>query len=373
MKIIRSMFLGIIALLLGFVVLVWTVMKVAPSFGGDLTQNQKTQFEQLSNFDQGKFRNRQDVPKQPGFKKTMELAYKFFTTRVANGRPSQTLPQDKHTKESLTAFAETRLIWMGHSTFLLQHQGKNILIDPMFGPVPAPFTWLGEKRFSDTLPLSIADLPPIDVVLISHDHYDHLDYTSIQALHPKVKQFFVPLGVENHLLRWGVPQEKISSLNWWDHIKAAGFDFVCTPAQHFSGRKMSNSQETLWASWVIQADSLSLYFSGDSGYDRHFKTIGEKYGPFDMALLECGQYNPMWADIHMFPEETAQAGIDLNAHKIMPIHWGAFKLAMHAWDDPVRRVVKAAKEKQITIEVPQIGATIRLDTIANPLQYWWEK
>ena len=134
---------------------------------------------------------------------------------------------------------------------------------------------------------------------------------------------------------------------------------------------MSNSQETLWASWVIKADNLSLYFSGDSGYDSHFKAIGEKYGPFDLALLECGQYNPMWADIHMFPEETAQAGIDLNAKKIIPIHWGAFKLAMHAWDEPVQRVVKAANEKQIAIEVPVIGASILQDTDAKPLAFWW--
>ena len=365
------MLIGTLSLPIGCIALVWIVMQVAPSFGGDLTSNQKSLFEQLENFNQGKFRNRQDVPKQPGFKKTLELAYKFFTTRVINGRPSQNLPLVTHTKQALITFDKTRLIWLGHSTFLLQHLGKNILIDPMFGPVPAPFTWLGDKRFSETLPFTIADLPHIDAVLISHDHYDHLDYKSIQELHPKVKYFFVPLGVENHLLRWGVPQEKISTLNWWEKTNSAGFEFVCTPAQHFSGRKMSNSQETLWASWVIKADNLSLYFSGDSGYDSHFKAIGEKYGPFDLALLECGQYNPMWADIHMFPEETAQAGIDLNAKKIIPIHWGAFKLAMHAWDEPVQRVVKAANEKQIAIEVPVIGASILQDTDAKPLDFWW--
>ena len=209
MKILRTMFIGIGALLGGFVLLVWVVMSVAPSFGGDLSQDQKRAFESLENFDQGKFRNRQEVPKQPGVKKTLELAYKFFTTRVVNGRPSKTLPIETYTKEALASFADTRLIWMGHSTFLLQHQGKNILLDPMFGPVPAPFTWLGDRRFSTTLPFSISDLPPIDAVLISHDHYDHLDYTSIQELHPKVKHFFVPLGVDNHLLRWGVPEKKL--------------------------------------------------------------------------------------------------------------------------------------------------------------------
>ena len=372
MKILRTMFIGIGALLGGFVLLVWVVMSVAPSFGGDLSQDQKRAFESLENFDQGKFRNRQEVPKQPGVKKTLELAYKFFTTRVVNGRPSKTLPIETYTKEALASFADTRLIWMGHSTFLLQHQGKNILLDPMFGPVPAPFTWLGDRRFSTTLPFSISDLPPIDAVLISHDHYDHLDYTSIQELHPKVKHFFVPLGVDNHLLRWGVPEKKIETLNWWEKTTSAGFEFVCTPAQHFSGRKMSNSQETLWASWVIKADNLSLFFSGDSGYDHHFKTIGEKFGPFDLALLECGQYNPMWADIHMFPEETAQAGIDLNAQKLMPIHWGAFKLAMHSWDDPVKRFVAEAQRKNIPIQVPTIGEAISITPETKTLEAWWE-
>ena len=368
LRLVLAVFLSLILLLL---VAYAVVIQYAPSFGGDLTAQQKKEFEHLQNFDQGKFRNAKDVPKPLTFKETLKLGYAFFTTKVENARPRKALPLQPVSAAELTNNTETRLIWFGHSSFLLQHSGKNILLDPMFGEVPAPFPWLGEKRFSDELPIAVEDLPPIDVVVISHDHYDHLDYTSIQKLLPKVKQFVVPLGIDRHLLRWGVPLEKITTRNWWESLHTQGFDFICTPAQHFSGRKFSNSQETLWASWVIKSDSLALYFSGDSGYEKHFAKIGEKYGPFDVALVECGQYNTRWADIHMFPEETVRAGKDLRAKKIIPIHWGAFKLAMHPWNEPVIRAVNAAKKENMKIEVPVIGESIVLDTLTKPLNVWW--
>ena len=241
----------------------------------------------------------------------------------------------------------------------------------MFSEVPAPHPWLGNKRFNETAPIEIAALPKIDLVLISHDHYDHLDYQSIKQLKDKVDQFYVPLGVGVHLQAWGIESDRIAELDWWQDLRFRGIEFICTPAQHFSGRKFSNRQSTLWSSWIIRSTKHTLFFSGDSGYADHFKEIGEKYGPFDFAMLECGQYNTMWPDVHMFPEETAQAGVDIGAKAIMPIHWAGFKLALHSWTDPINRVSAKAKELNIPLVTPRIGQAVVLDTLAKPTEKWW--
>ena len=253
----------------------------------------------------------------------------------------------------------------------MQHNSVNILIDPMFGKVPAPMDFLGGKRFSKKLPIRSEKLPEIDYVLISHDHYDHLDYESILKIKNKVNKFIVPLGLGNHLIKWGVSKKKIIEFNWWDSKVFDGINFICTPAQHFSGRKFNNDRSTLWSSWVIKSDSLSLYFSGDSGYDIHFKNIGEKFGPFDVSLLESGQYNKLWPDVHMFPKETVKAGIDLKSKKIIPIHWGAFKLAMHPWNEPAIEVLKESNEKNLIVEIPKIGEPITIDSLDNEIDNWW--
>jgi L-ascorbate metabolism protein UlaG (beta-lactamase superfamily) len=372
MKSLKKGLLGIgggIGLLLGIYFL---TVHFHPSFGADLPEKKKETFETLKNFDKGTFRNRQDLPKKLSFNETVKLTYKYFTSQVENDTPSKVLEILKVDPESLDHFLGTRLVWVGHSTFLIQNEGKNILIDPMFSSVPAPLDFLGSKRFYDELPIEIEQLPKIDYVILSHDHYDHLDYESIQRLKSKVNQFLVPLGVGSHLQKWGIDSKKIIEMNWWEELTLEEIRFVCTPAQHFSGRKLSNGQETLWASWVILTDSLSLYFSGDSGYDIHFQQIGQKFGPFDISLLECGQYNKMWSDIHMFPNETVQAGIDLKSKKIIPIHWGAFKLALHPWNEPAINVIKEAQLKNLKIEIPKIGAFIYKDTTQKDSIPWWE-
>lgn len=279
----------ILALVLaGLFITYITVVSFTPSFGGDLSNEQQKAFEDYENFTKGKFNNRRAVPEKITFSKFMDLGYKYLTTKVVNGIPNQPPEVIAIDSTALVNHKGTQLFWLGHSAFLLQHQGKTILIDPMLGEVPAPLDFLGNKRFNLQLPITAEALPKIDYVLFSHDHYDHLDYKSIQKIKDKVEHFLVPLGIGNHLKRWGVTQDKITELNWWENTRFDNINFVCTPAQHFSGRKFSNSQETLWASWVIQSNEVSLYFSGDSGYDTHFKSIGEKYGPFDLSLLECG-------------------------------------------------------------------------------------
>lgn len=342
-----------------------------PSFGGDLTDIQKEEFKKFNNFKDGKFINRLDVPEKLKFNKFIDLGYKYFTTKVKNGVPNFKIPTIKMESNVLNKHNGTKMFWFGHSAFLLQHKNLNILIDPMFGKVPAPIDFLGGKRFSKKLPIDPEELPIIDYVLISHDHYDHLDYESILKIKNKVNKFIIPLGIGNHLKRWGVENEKIIELNWWDSKVFDEITFICTPAQHFSGRKLNNDRSTLWSSWVIKSDSLSLYFSGDSGYDIHFKKIGEKYGPFDISFLESGQYNKLWPDVHMFPKETVKAGIDLNSKKIIPIHWGAFKLAMHPWNEPAIDVLNESKKRNLNVEIPKIGEPIIIDSLIRKIDYWW--
>ncbi len=298
-----------------------------------------------------------------------------FSKTIPGQVPDGIIPVDKLDSLKITKTPpEANLItWFGHSAFLIEIDGKKILLDPMLGEVPAPHPLLGSSRFNKELPIEIEKLPAIDIVIISHDHYDHLDYGSIQKLKGKVKDFYMPLGVGNHLREWGIDSNKIHELNWWEESKIGNFNIVCAPSRHFSGRGLFDRMSTLWGSWIIQSDSLNLYFSGDGGYGPHFKEIGEKYGPFDFAMMECGQYNENWSEIHMMPEQTAQAAVDVNAKLMMPIHWGSFKLALHNWSDPVVRLQIAAKELNQDMLTPKIGQSINLDDTENfPQTKWWE-
>ncbi|MFX0556956.1 MBL fold metallo-hydrolase [Maribacter sp. CXY002] len=344
-----------------------------PSFGGEVSKQRQSQYAGSIQFDNGKFVNTNRVNMDMGFLETLSLAQKFFFTTVKNGRPDQDITVSKIDSSSIANYnSPTRFVWFGHSSFLVQMNHKNILLDPMFSAVPAPHPWLGGKRFSSELPIEVKKLPKIDAVLISHDHYDHLDYESVQLLKDKVVTFYTPLGVGTHLEAWGVLKEHIVELDWWQETTLDDLTFVNTPARHFSGRKFTNRQSTLWSSWIIKSNTENIFFSGDSGYDAHFKAIGSKYGPFDFAMMECGQYNKMWPDIHMFPEETAQAGIDVQAKKIMPIHWGAFKLALHSWTDPVERVTKRAHELNLPVITPKIGEAFLLQDAMIDHQDWWQ-
>ncbi len=243
----------------------------------------------------------------------------------------------------------------------------------MFNESPSPLSYMGPKRYSNELPIDIDRLPFIDAVILSHDHYDHLDYRSIQELKGKVNQYFTPLGVGNHLEEWGINKEKISELNWWESIELDNLKMVCTPARHFSGRGIFDRSTTLWCSWIIECENEKIFYSGDSGYDTHFKTIGEKYGPFDISLMECGQYHKDWKLLQMMPEETAQASIDLNSKLTLPIHWGAFTLALHDWTDPIERMTIKAKTLNLPVTTPKIGEPVILGNETFPTKKWWKE
>jgi L-ascorbate metabolism protein UlaG (beta-lactamase superfamily) len=356
------------------IVLIITVVfvKTSPQFGGNHTKEDIKRYEESGHYEAGKFQNLIPTPMDMTFGNTMSLL-KDYIIGVPNKKPDFDLPLVKIDSINLEENKNIdRLIWFGHSAFLLQLDGKNILIDPMLGESPAPHSAIGTKRFNAELPIEIQKLPKIDAIIISHDHYDHLDYESIKILKEKTDIFYVPLGVSVHLESWGIEAKDIKEHNWWDETEFNGIKLAFTPSRHFSGRGLTNNSSTQWGSWVIKGKTKNIYFSGDSGYGSHFKEIGAKYGPFDFAMMECGQYDEKWATIHMTPEETAQASIDVKTKVMMPIHWGSFALAMHTWDDPVLRVTKKAKELELPITVPKIGEEILLDTIDVSVNEWWK-
>lgn len=298
--------------------------------------------------------------------------FEFFTD--GDKVPDIPIPVHQINADQINGLADslTRVTWFGHSTVLIETAGKTIFIDPMLGDVPAPIPWFGSKRFNPILPIDIENLPFIDVVLISHDHYDHLDYGSILKLKDKVGKFYTPLGVGAHLRSWGVEKDKIIEMDWWETETFDEFKFVSTPARHFSGRGMFDRNSTLWCSWVIQSKHANIFFSGDGGYGSHFKEIGDKYGPFDFTMMECGQYNEQWSQIHMLPKQIPQAQIDLRGKLLMPIHWGAFKLALHSWREPVEFLLKETEKIGIEVTTPEIGEPIILGE-PYPSVHWFTK
>lgn len=267
---------------------------------------------------------------------------------------------------------EPTLVWFGHSSYLLTLGGKRILIDPVFSKRASPVQYAGVSSFAYTHAYTADDFPDIDIVIITHDHYDHLDYGSIQKLKDRVTLFCTALGVGEHLEYWGVAPGRIREFDWWEGAEVVpGFTLTATPARHFSGRGFTRNQ-TLWTSFVLQAAGYKLFLGGDSGYDGSFKIIGDKFGPFDLALVECGQYNEKWPDIHMQPENTVQAGVDLKAKVLMPVHWGKFKLALHPWREPIIRSTRRAQELGVSVTTPKIGEVVKLNS-SLPAEHWWEK
>jgi len=372
-KIFRKTIILFLTLIAFFTLAYIVFVSFYPSFGASISKIRQTDYGKSKQFKDGKFQNKKNVPKDLSFSETIKLAYSFFTTKTPNGRPKENLNVISLDSTSVANYkGKARMFWFGHSSFLLQINHKTILLDPMFGKVAAPHPLLGENRFYEELPLEIKKIPKIDAVILSHDHYDHLDHESILKIKDKTQHFYVPLGVGAHLEAWKIPSSKITELDWWQETNLDSLTFICTPSQHFSGRKFSTKQSTLWSSWVIQSKDENIYFSGDSGYASHFSEIGNAYGPFDLALMECGQYNEKWADIHMMPEETAQAGMDLKAKKIMPIHWAGFKLALHEWTDPITRVSAKAKELNLPLITPKIGQEIIVKDSISSYSRWWK-
>jgi len=303
---------------------------------------------------------------------TLAENWKLMTS-TEQTRPFRALPVVTLGPDAAPALHGLRLTWLGHATFLIELDGSRILTDPVLGERASPLSWIGPRRFHP-LPIAIANLPELDAVVISHDHYDHLDCASIQALLPKTRAFVVPLGIGSHLESWGVPLEKIVELDWWEETRLAGNVLLAaTPARHYSGRFIQRDN-TLWASWAVVGQTHRVWFGGDSGMSAdEFQAVGNKYGPFNFALIKIGAYGKTWPDIHVNPEEALEVFRLVRAQVFVPAHWGTFNLSYHRWDEPIERLLSAARAAGVTVAAPKPGQTISPEYLPPPEPCWEEE
>ena len=293
---------------------------------------------------------------------------KKFINKSKNNEPQTIIPSVKTDLKNLSAETPT-IVWFGHSSYLIKSKNINILVDPVFSGNASPVSFM-VKAFEGTNTYGVDDMPEIDMLILSHDHYDHLDYQTITKLIPKVKKFYTALGVGEHLELWGVKPENIIEFDWMEsHQVSSDISLTATPARHFSGRSFTRAK-SLWVSFVLNIHGYKIFLGGDSGYDTHFKMIGEKFGPFDFALLENGQYNLDWHYIHSLPEETSQIAQDLNVKAFMPVHWAKFALAFHEWNEPMIDLKKYIEGKNLKMTTPMIGESVVLDRV-YPDKVWW--
>jgi len=346
-------------------------MSFHPVFGGTPDAEQQEAYEGLENYQDGKFVNDTELEQGMDLRSLVTLI-RDWVDRRSNRIPTEKVPV-MTPDWGMIGGEEDSLTWLGHSNFLLSIDGQVILIDPVFDDMVSPLSFIGSRRFTEDIFHLIEELPTIDAVFITHDHYDHLDYQSILALKEKTEHFFVPLGVDAHLKEWGIEKEDIIAMNWWEEVEWQGLNIAAVPARHYSNRTLFGANRTLWSGWVISGEEMNLYISGDSSYGDHFVEIGEVYGPFDLTLMEGGQYDHRWSDSHMFPEEAVQAHLDAQGDVMMLMHWGAFSLAVHDWNEPIIRALEAAEELGVQMIAPQIGETVQIKNLDLTITHWWEE
>lgn len=320
--------------------------------------------------DDGHFYNAVNIEKAFSIGKFLMISKRFLFEKHANTEPFGLIPYQLISQAELQQQTEDMVVRLGHSTILMKLSGQYVLTDPIFSERASPVQWAGPQRFHP-VPIDVNTLPEIAAVVISHDHYDHLDEGTIKRLAKITQNFVVPLGVAQHLVDWGVDPQRIHEMDWWQSVELNGISFTSTPSQHFSGRGLFDRNASLWSSWVIDSNVQRIFFSGDSGYFDGFKTIGEKYGPFDLTILENGAYNPDWAQVHMFPAETVQAQIDLKGKAMLPVHNGTFNLSFHPWSDPLEQVTQLAEQKNMLVQTPIMGQPVLLGA-KQIFAKWWQ-
>jgi L-ascorbate metabolism protein UlaG (beta-lactamase superfamily) len=361
----------IIIIIIAALIIAVLIFLQQPKFGRTPTGERLKMIMKSKNYDKGKFKNINHTPDLTEGVSYYAVLKEFLFNKSKTVKPPGILPSVKTDLLKLDPDKNV-LVWFGHSSYFIQIDGKKILVDPVFSGAASPIKFT-TKSFEGSDIYSVDDLPEIDFLFLSHDHWDHLDYETVKKLKPKVNKIICSLGTGEHLEGWNFDKNKVIEKDWNEEVLLEkGFDVIVTSARHFSGRSLQRNK-ALWASFVLTTPTMKIFIGGDSGYDIHFTQIGNKYGPFDLVILECGQYDKSWKYIHMMPEEVVTAAQDLKAKKLLPVHWGKFALGNHDWDDPIKRVVKAANEKNMKLLTPMIGEEVNLKSDDQIFSTWWEK
>ncbi len=287
--------------------------------------------------------------------------------------PDAPLPVVKRTGAELAEHPASglRVTWLGHSTMLVDLDGARVLVDPVWGERASPWSSAGPARFYE-MPLPLSELPAVDAVLISHDHYDHLDYETVSQMRAVDTQWLVPLGIGAHLEHWGIPADRITELDWWEDAEVAGLTLTATPARHFSGRWLDRMSSTLWVGWSLKGPEHSVFYSGDTALHPELADIGQRLGPFDLTLIEAGAYDSTWTDVHLGPEQAVIAHQVVGGGVMMPVHWGMFDLGNHSWTEPMERILVAAQRQGVPVLTPRPGGSVELAD-AQVVDRWWPR
>ena len=330
----------------------------------------KKRIQNSPRYNDGEFANPIDAPIMAAGTTWKYIEKRFFTNRI-DPEPNGELPVKPVQRNDWTEMNKEKLFfaWLGHSSILIAVDGKTVLVDPVLKDRASPYTWIGPKRFHPA-PVTAEGLPPIDVVLITHDHYDHLEEPTLKQLNRKTGLFLVPLGIGELLEKWDIPPEKVVELDWWEHHKVGSVQFTATPAIHYARRGLFDGNERLWCSWSVQGQNKRFFISGDSGYYGGFKKIGEKLGPFDITFLKIGSYDKMWKQVHMLPEEAVQQHLDLRGGILVPLHWATFDLGLHPWYEPIERTLTASQKTDVQTIIPIIGKQININRLPEEKPWW---
>ncbi|MBW1902126.1 MAG: MBL fold metallo-hydrolase [Deltaproteobacteria bacterium] len=348
------------------------VLNSFPSFGGNASGKRLERMQACPHYRDGRFIN--PVPEKPVDFGTLWTTAYDWCFGDQKRKPTSAIPVIPVQTKSLNTPPPPglRAIWLGHASVLIEIDEVRLLVDPVFSEFASPFS-IGPKRFHPP-PIALADLPKIDAVMISHDHYDHLEMTTTRHLAGSGTVFFVPLGVGAHLEAWDISERQIVELGWWESGKMGELNIFCTPAIHYSGRKLIDTNKTFWSSWTIVGPKHRVFYSGDTGFTDHFRKIGEQFGPFDLTLIKIGSYGPAspWLDIHMNPESAIEANLAVRGRRMLPLHWGTFKLGIHDWYEPIERAIATAKQRRVEMLTPRVGEVI---VAGQPFRHsaWWKE
>ncbi|GAA4872338.1 MBL fold metallo-hydrolase [Kitasatospora terrestris] len=341
------------------------------AFGADPKGARLDRIRRSPHFVDGAFRNPVPTRRLVYDRSPLEITRAQFTEARGRRGPSAAVPLHRLLPVELATppASGLRLTWLGHATVLAELDGRRVLFDPVWSERCSPFGFTGPKRLHP-VPIPLTELGPVDVVVISHDHYDHLDMPTVQALAAAGADFAVPLGVGAHLEHWGIPAKRIVELDWWQSAEVAGLKLTATPARHYCSRGPRTSSHYLWASWVVAGPAHRLFHSGDTGYFPGFAEIGQRFGPFDATMMQIGAYSPYWPEVHMTPEEGVRAHLDLRGAVMLPIHWCTFNLAPHPWEEPAERTVAAAQALDAVLVMPRPGKPFEPAAPPAP-KLWW--